>query len=176
MLVGRESEVDVLSGAIAGAASGHGSVVVVLGEAGVGKSRLTAAAAAMARSRGMTMLRGRAAASPTPVPYRPLAEAFLSLLRGSGPPDGPELAGLGPALSVVVPAWTRPGDEPPPESSVILIGEAVLALLRVVAGTSGVFMLLEDLHWADPGTLELLDYVVDKLDGSGVTVVATARA
>ena len=176
VLVGRESEMEVLSAAIAAAASGHGSVVVVLGEAGVGKSRLTAGAAAMARSRGMTMLRGRAAASPTPVPYRPLAEAFLSLLRGSGPPDVPELAGLGPALSVVVPAWTRAGDEPPPESSVILLGEAVLALLRVIAGTSGVFVLLEDLHWADPGTLELLDYVVDKLDGSGATVVTTVRA
>jgi DNA-binding NarL/FixJ family response regulator len=176
VLVGRDSEAEMLSRAVAGAASGHGSVVVVLGEAGVGKSRLTAAAAAMARSRGMTVLRGRAAASPTPVPYRPLAEALLSRLRASGPPDVPELAGFGPALSAIVPAWSSPRHHSRPESSVIVLGEAVLAVLRVVAGTSGAFVLLEDLHWADPGTLELLDYLVDKLDECAVTVVATVRA
>ncbi|HWC11622.1 MAG TPA: LuxR C-terminal-related transcriptional regulator, partial [Acidimicrobiales bacterium] len=131
--------------------------------------------AATARSRGMTVLRGRAAASPAPVPYRPVAEAFLSHLRGSGPPAAVELEGFRPALSVLVPAWTGPGEERPAESSVILLGEAVLALLRVLAGERGVFMALEDLHWADPGTLELLDYVVDKLEGIGAVVVTTVR-
>ncbi len=175
MLVGRQDEVDRLTAAIDRAAGGEGGVVAVLGEAGVGKSRLAAVAAATARSRRMTVLRGRAAASPAPVPYRPVAEAFLSLLRSSGPPAVPELAGFGPALSVLVPAWAGPDAERPAESSVILLGEAVLALLRAVAGTGGVFMLLEDLHWADHGTLELLDYLVDKLEGSDGVVVATVR-
>lgn len=51
----------------------------------------------------------------------------------------------------------------------------VLALLAVVGEAHGAFMVLEDLHWADPGTLELLDYGVDKLDGFGAVVVATVR-
>ncbi|HEX2193336.1 MAG TPA: AAA family ATPase [Acidimicrobiales bacterium] len=176
VLVGRESEVEVLVAAIERAADRRGGVVAVLGEAGVGKSRLTTTAADTARSRGMTVLRGRAAASPAPVPYRPVAEAFLSHLRGSAPPAADELEGFRPALSVLVPAWARPGEERPAELSVMLLGEAVLALLRVLAGERGVFVVLEDLHWADPGTLELLDYLVDKLEDIGAVVVATIRA
>ncbi|HEX2273560.1 MAG TPA: AAA family ATPase [Acidimicrobiales bacterium] len=182
VLVGRDAEVSVLEGAVARAASGEGGeggeggVVFVLGEAGVGKSRLTSAAAAAARDAGMTVLRGRAAPSPAPVPYRPLAEAILSALRTSGPPATPELAPFGPALGVLVPAWAGAGGEAPAEPSVILLGEAMLALLRSVAGTSGALVLLEDLHWADAGTLELLDYLADKLDGTAVVVVVTSRA
>ena len=78
VLVGREAEAAVLHGAVARGGAGDGAVVFVLGEAGVGKTRLASAAAAAAHEVGMTVLRGRAARSPAPVPYRPLAEAVLS--------------------------------------------------------------------------------------------------
>lgn len=170
VLVGREPEVEALTAAVRRAVEGDGGLVFVVGEAGVGKSRLAAVAAAEARAKGMAVLRGRAAPSPAPVPYRPLAEAFLSVLRASGPPPG-----LSPALSVLIPAWAHPGEDRPAEPSLILLGEAVLDLLRVVAGPKGATVVLEDLHWADMGTLELLDYVADKLEGSAVVVVVTVR-
>ena len=177
VLVGREAEIAVLESALAGAVGGgDGRLVFVLGEAGVGKSRLISAATSAARASGMTVMRGRAAPSPAPVPYRPLAEAVLSALRPSGPPDTPDLAPFRPALGVLVPGWAGGGADPPAEPSVILLGEAILALLRSAAVTSGALVVLEDLHWADAGTLELLDYVADKLEGSGVVVSATSRA
>ena len=177
VLIGREAQVEALTAAVDRATSGQGGLIFVVGEAGAGKSRLAAVAAETARARGMAVLRGRAAPSPAPVPYRPLAEAFLSVLRTSGPPPpAEELAGFGPALSVLVPAWARSSEDRPAEPSIILLGEAVLALLRVIAGAAGAAVVLEDLHWADLGTLEVLDYLVDKLDGTSLTVVATVRA
>jgi predicted ATPase len=107
VLVGREAEVEALTAAVARGTGGEGGLVFVLGEAGVGKSRLAAVAGEEARVRGMALLRGRGAPSPAPVPYRPLAEAFLSVLRTSGPRPADELAGFRPALSVLVPAWAQ---------------------------------------------------------------------
>ncbi|MDP8992824.1 MAG: AAA family ATPase [Actinomycetota bacterium] len=176
VMVGREDELEHLVTAIEQAAGGGGKAVLLLGEAGVGKSRLGEVAAAAARSRGMAVLRGRAAPSPAPAPYRPLAEALLSALRTGGERPVPDTPGLRAALGVVVPAWSDEELPAPAEPSLVLLGEAVLSVLRALGGPAGLFVLLEDLHWADPGTLELLDYLVDKLDGTKAVVVATIRA
>ena len=58
VLVGRERELSELTDVVAGAATGRGGVAFVIGEAGIGKSRLLDAAGDIARSRGMTVLRG----------------------------------------------------------------------------------------------------------------------
>lgn len=176
MLVGREAELQSLVAAIDDAVQGGGGAVLVLGEAGVGKSRLADAAAAAARSRGMAVLRGRAGPSPAPAPYRPFAEAFLSALRGTRPPVVADLPWLGAALGVIVPAWRELTWENAAEPSVVVLGEAALALLRSVSDRAGTFLLLEDLHFADPGTLELFDYVVDKLSGTRTAIVVTVRS
>ncbi len=175
VLVGRDAELQHLLIAIERAASGGGEAALLLGEAGVGKSRLADVAAAAARSRGMAVLRGRGAASPAPAPYRPLAEALLSAFRARGAPRIDELQGFGPALAVLLPGWSGEEFTGPAEPSLILLGEATLTLLDVVAQPAGAFVLLEDLHWADPGTLELLDYLLDKLDGTRSVVVGTIR-
>ncbi len=175
VFVGREADVDVLGDAIEEAAQGRGGVVLLLGEAGVGKSRLVEVGASAAASRGMTVLRGRGSPSPAPAPYRPIAEALLSALRTTGPPDLPDLPWVRPALGLIVPAWGGPPAERLAETSVVLLGEAVLAVLHALGHPHGAFVVLEDLHWADPATLELLEYLVDKLGGSSVTLVVTIR-
>lgn len=175
MVVGRGAEIELLERAVAGAGGGGGGLLAVLGEAGVGKSRLAAAAEDAARARGMAVLRGRAVSSPAPVPYRPVTEALLSGLRRESWPAIPDLGGLTPALHVLVPPWAPAGDGPPAEPSVILVGEAALALTRRLAGDGGALLVLDDLHWADAGTLELVDYLADKLAGTGVVAVATCR-
>ncbi|MDQ4089463.1 MAG: AAA family ATPase, partial [Actinomycetota bacterium] len=176
VLVGRDVELEQLLDAIERTGAGAGETVVLLGEAGVGKSRLAEAAVAAARSRGIVVLRGRGTPSPAPAPYRPIAEALLSGLRDPEmrPPDG--LSRFRAAFGVLVPGWSGDDVGLPAYPSVILLGESVLALLRVLGGPGGVLLLLEDLHWADPGTLELLDYVVDKLGASKAVVLATVRA
>ena len=172
LLVGRADEVGLLSELVTGATHGRGGLAFVLGEPGIGKSRLLAAMADIARSRDMAVLRGRAAPSPIPVPYRPLAEAFLSALRGRNP-EGDGLAPFQEALPVLVPGWGAIGAQPHP--SVMLLGEATLALAQRCAGPSGVLVLLEDLHWADVETCELIDYLSDKVDGTSVALLASVR-
>ena len=107
ILVGRGRELGELTDVVAGAAAGRGGAAFVLGEAGIGKSRLLNAAGDIARSRGMTVLRGRAGDSPVPAAYRPLAEAVLSALRGRQPEHDPSLARFASALGVLAPGAVR---------------------------------------------------------------------
>ncbi|HVL85001.1 MAG TPA: BREX system ATP-binding domain-containing protein [Pseudonocardia sp.] len=175
--VGRDDELQTLAEAVDGAAGGAGSVHVLVGEAGVGKSRLATASAEAARSRGMRVLVGRAVPSTVPVAYRPLAEAFLSALRG---PDGtavlddPGLTAFRSSLGWLVPEWHRPGH--PATASPLLASEATLRLLAAFARDRGCVLVLEDLHWADADTLAHLEYLADNLAAERALVVATIRA
>ena len=172
-LVGRAEELRDLTELVVGAAAGTGGSGFVLGEAGIGKSRLLAVVADAARSREMAVLRGRAAASSAPAPYRPIAEALLSALRGHELADDPALARYRSALGVLVPGSveTADGDDP----SVVLLGEATLALIDRCAGPAGTVMLLEDLQWAGPETCDLIDYLVDKLDERPIALLVSVR-
>ena len=134
--------------------------MVVLGEAGIGKSRLVRELAAAAQDRGVFMLAGRAVQSAQPAPYRPLAEAVLSGCRRFGLPGSAELVPYRPALGRLVPEWHRPGLAESAESAVVL-GEGLLRLLHAWGGDAGALLVLEDMHWADPESLAVLEYLAD---------------
>lgn len=138
-----------LIGLVDRAGNGRGDAMLVLGEAGVGKSRFTQAAVAAARSRGMAVLRGRAAPSPAPALYRPLAEALLSEFRTRGALPIDDLSGIRAAFNVLTPGLLGDDASPPADPSLILFGEAVLAVLRLLGEPAGVLLLLDDLHWVD---------------------------
>jgi DNA-binding CsgD family transcriptional regulator/tetratricopeptide (TPR) repeat protein len=147
--------------------------VFVLGEAGIGKSRLTREAADLAEHRGLVVLRGRAVQTQTPVAYRPLTEALCSAVRAHGAPDAPELAPFRTVLGRLIPDWQGP--EPEVEVSVVTLSEGVLRFLRVLAADRGCVVILEDLHWADPETLSVVEYLADNLASERVLCLATAR-
>lgn len=174
VLIGRTVELCALEEAVIGATE-RGAALAVVGEAGVGKSRLVTSAAAVAASRGMAVLHGRAVDSPAPAPYRPLSEAFLSHLRGADPPPPEAFSGLWAAVRLLVPSWDRDGPSELAEPSTVVVGEAILALLGHITTARGVLVVLEDLHWADPDTLAVVEYVVDKLTTFPVALVLTAR-
>jgi DNA-binding CsgD family transcriptional regulator len=179
-LIGRDAEVGLLHERIAATAEGRGGVVVLVAEAGAGKTRLAAVAADAAAQRGWPVLTGRAVPGTHPVPYRALVEAFLAAFRGAPAPDSPELAGLGTYLGRLVPGWrgdqTVGGDAARrPDDSPMLLAEAVVRLLRTHGGGRGCLLVLEDLHWADPETLAALDYLGDALRAEPVLCLATAR-
>jgi DNA-binding CsgD family transcriptional regulator len=174
VLVGREEELRVLLEALDGTVAGRGTTVVVIAEAGAGKSRLVRELAGVARGRGLPVLTGRAAAGAVPVPFRPLAEAVLGELRRGGLPDLPELRPFRPALGRLVPEW-RPREPLAGAESLVVLGEGVLRLLRALAGDHGCLLVLEDLHWADPETLAVLEYLADNLAGERVLCLATLR-
>jgi DNA-binding CsgD family transcriptional regulator/tetratricopeptide (TPR) repeat protein len=150
--------------------------MAVLGEAGIGKTRLVGDLARAAADRQVPVLAGRAVDAATPVPFRPLFEALAGWSRDGGPGAHPELADVREVLSPIFPAWRPAEAEPSYPVSAMELGDAVLRLLTGIAGDRGCVLLLEDLHWADPDTAAVLEYVVDNLAGSGVLCVLTARS
>jgi DNA-binding CsgD family transcriptional regulator/tetratricopeptide (TPR) repeat protein len=174
VVVGRHEELDLLQAALDEARAGRGRLVLIRGEAGVGKSRLTLQLEAAARSAGMRVLRGRAAASSASVPFRPFAEALLGATRAAGPPEAPELAAYRSVLGVLIPEWSIQG--PPVADRGLLLHEAALRLLRVLAGAAGALVTLEDLHWADAETLALVEYLADNVAAERLLCLATMRS
>jgi DNA-binding CsgD family transcriptional regulator len=172
-LIGRAEALTVVRSAVARAARGSGGVVLVVGEAGIGKSRLLAEAGRHARDHGVHVLSGRAAESGGA--FRPVVEA---LLRGGADDIDP---GTVPApyrapLARLLPGWAigaRDGPEPSVDP-VLVLGEAVVRLLDVLVD-GACMLLLEDLHWADPDTIALLAYLADRLRDRPVVVAASAR-
>jgi DNA-binding NarL/FixJ family response regulator len=173
VLIGRSAEVGTLTAALAGAGEGRGAVVFVTGDAGVGKSRLATETASLAGSRGFCVLHGRAVESSNPVPFRPISEALMGLARAGGVPDSPGIADYRVALGALVPEWSRPGDGDS-ELSPVIFGEAMLRLLSA-PGHPGCLLVLEDLQWADPETLAIVEYLADNVDSSHVLLVVTLR-
>jgi DNA-binding CsgD family transcriptional regulator len=172
VFVGRRAETTALRSALGAAHIGRGAAVALTGPPGIGKSRLLREAAATAAAWGVPVLRGRAVLSGTASAFRPLTEALLGALRHAPVPDDPALAPFAPALARILPQWRTPG--PRPDDSVVLLGEAVLRLLTALDG-NGALLALEDLQWADPDTLAVVEYLADNAATERLLVVATAR-
>jgi DNA-binding CsgD family transcriptional regulator len=184
VLIGRDAELGRLRAALSRARGGAGGVVFVTGEAGIGKSRLTRELAAAAGP-GTAVLAGRAVPVSASIGYRPLTEALLQGLREQAFPGDADLAAWRPALRAVLPTldggaegdgWIHGGaGGQHGDYSAAVRGEAVLQLLRRLAGPAGLLLVLEDLHWADPDTLAVLEYLSDNLAAEPVLCVATCR-
>jgi DNA-binding CsgD family transcriptional regulator len=171
-VIGRDAELGVLRAALSAAAGGAGGLVFVTGEAGIGKSRLVREVDGHARAREMAVFAGRAVPGGASTPYRPLTEALLQALRDRDIPDDTDLAPWLPALGAIVPQLVGEahGDATP-----TVRGEAVLRLLRRLARPGALVVVLEDLHWADPDTLAVIEYVSDNIWCEPLVCVATCR-
>src|SRR5215469_8045924 len=165
ILVGRDAEVDQLATELAAAQGGDGGVVFLAGEAGVGKSRLVQEIIELAATRGCAVFTGRAAESAVPVPFRPVSEALLRAARGGLTPDGPRVADYRPALGMLVPEWSQAGDSSA-EFSPVIVAEGLIRLLAEAG--HGSLLVLDDVQWSDPDTLEILEYLCHNLAGSRV--------
>ncbi len=196
VLISRDAELHALDAALARARDGAGGVLILAGDAGVGKSRLATELATRASEQEIDVLRGRATESVVPVPFRPITEALMKVARAGMIPDAPEMASYRPALGSLVPEWSRPEDGEA-EISPLILGEALIRLLSSPGGTTpldprpaagpqgppaltpptskGTLLILEDVHWADPETLAILEYLADNLAGTRVLCVATLR-
>lgn len=174
LVVGRDRELRVLSRAVAAAGTAQGSAVFVVGEPGIGKSRLASETAGHAFAAGARVLRGRGSTIGPTVPFRPLTEALLSLFRSGNPPDDKELGPYRPVLGRLVPDWST-GESAPDDGSLVVLAEAVLRLTAMLGKNGGCLLVLEDLHEADAETLAVVEYLVDNLAGLPTVLVATIR-
>src|SRR4051794_40301309 len=102
-MIGRDGELRLMQSVLSAARDGHGGAVFLIGEAGIGKSRLAAAAADQAFAAGMTIMRGRGSSIGPMVPFRSLTEALMSLLRSRPAIDVSALGPYRPVLARLVP-------------------------------------------------------------------------
>jgi DNA-binding CsgD family transcriptional regulator len=175
-LVGREAESDWLRARVEGAAHGRGGVLVLVGAAGAGKSRLAREVIWAATARGAAVLFGRAVPGANTVPHRPLAEALLAAHRSGPPPEAPELVGFTGHLARLLPHWPQVGlAGSRAETSPVLLHEGIVRLLALSGRGRGAVLVLEDLHWADAETIEAVDYFADALADEPVLCVCTCR-
>jgi DNA-binding CsgD family transcriptional regulator/thioredoxin-like negative regulator of GroEL len=175
IIVGRDAEIGLLDEALEGVRRGAGRGVFLVGEAGIGKSRLAGECALRAYARDMPVLRGRATSTGLVVPFRPLIEALSSRFRAAGAPDDPELAPYRPALAGLVPEWRAGTVAPGYAISLVELAEALLRLLAVLGRERGCVILLEDLHDSDTETIAVVEYVVDNVADLPVLLVGTLR-
>jgi class 3 adenylate cyclase len=163
---GREHECALLDIAFAAVqAGGTRRAIVVSGEPGIGKTTLTAHFAGTAHAKGAVVLAGHCD-EDLGIPYQPWTEALTQLVRHA--PDSllhAHVAARGGELSRLVPELARRVVAPSPTSSepeaeLSLLFGAVVDVLERVSHTSPVVLVLDDLHWADRPSLQLLRHVI----------------
>jgi predicted ATPase len=191
-LVGRERELAVLEDALADAVRGQAQVVGVVGEAGVGKSRLCAEFARSAAARGITVRRSGGVSHGQQVPLLPV----LALLRnyfGVTDADDPagarakvtrRVLGLDPALAddlpllldfLEVPDPAQPAPQLAPEVRMRRIFKTVRQLIKRRSEQEILIMLVEDLHWFDPQSEAFLEQLIESYPGSRTLVLTNFR-
>jgi predicted ATPase len=171
-IVGRDEPLRVLGELFAAAAEGRPGIALVSGEAGVGKTRLTAAAEASARARGMLVLHGECMEfGGEEFPYAPVAAA-LRELHVDALEDAPaELAGLLPG-----PAAADPGPASSGRYGQGRLCERLLTLLAAQADAHApLAIVLEDVHWADRSSRDLIEFLARNLRSERIALVLTYR-
>ncbi|TDD82281.1 helix-turn-helix transcriptional regulator [Actinomadura rubrisoli] len=160
-LVGRRDALDALGRALDGAEAGYGFLALV-GEPGAGKTRLLGELADAATARRLPFLAGRAAEFEQEMPFGAVVDALDDHLEEHALELPPAELRL---LGTVFPALADIADDPPaasPASGVARyqLHRTVRHLLEGLAAPSGLVLILDDLHWADDATVELLDHLV----------------
>lgn len=172
-LVGRTGEIGEIEAAVAAAREGEMRALGVVGEAGIGKSALLEAAATAAQSAGMLVLRGRAAEHEREVPFGLVVDALDDHVAGLHPS---RLAAVGPELGVVLPA-AGDGIAPPPAGATerFRLHRSLRSLLELLGRERPVALLLDDLHWADEASVELVLHLLRRPPRVGFLLVLGMR-
>ncbi len=159
VLVGREREQSLLRDALDALGDGHGCVILIGGEAGIGKTALAAALGVAAADCGVRVLSGRCYDLTDTPPYGPWQEIFRSGVGASGPSALPGvLAHL---------------DAAPEVRSQAALYAQTLELFRAMAAERPLLLVLDDIHWADAGSLDLLRVLARDLTDAPVIILAT---
>ncbi len=172
-LVGREGELSRVTSLLEGASSPH-PLILIAGEAGIGKSRLLDSVLAAARASGTLVLAGSCIPfAGRALPYGPIIDA----LRPRADPVGSPA--LGTLRREIRAALTSANPPASPESARPLsqpqLFEAIIEALERAAVSSRILLSIEDLHWSDAATRDLLSFLVPSRWSSRVSMVATLR-
>jgi DNA-binding CsgD family transcriptional regulator len=182
VLIGRAAQLDTLEGRIALSRDAHGQVALIVGEAGIGKSRLLAEISAHAAKQGFTIFQGRCFEPDRALPYAPLLDllrAFLAahsvdeIADGLGP-SAAELVKLLPELADILPDGI-PNPILAPEQEKRRCFQALTQFFTRTAARQPLLVTIEDLHWSDDTSLELLLILARRVAAAPIFLVLTYR-
>ncbi|MEX2194862.1 MAG: AAA family ATPase [Thermoleophilaceae bacterium] len=168
-LLERETELEILAGAIGAAADGDGSCVVVQGPAGIGKTRLVAAAREQAARSGVRALAARGGELERDFAFGVVRRLFEPVVREGRDATFDGAASL--AAPVLGTGKAGPLDADP--SAALLHG--LYWALANAAAEEPLLVAVDDAHWADPASLRWLAYVMNRLEELPVAVLVAAR-
>jgi DNA-binding NarL/FixJ family response regulator len=180
--VGRQRELEMLAARLQDACVGKGGIVVVAGEAGIGKTRLLHEFVEEARAREVRVLRGRCYEGEWTGPLAPWIEV-LGEATGEFEPEAlaeaigleaPTLAHLVPEIAALVPETGKPVSLGPADER-FRVFDAIAEFLFRLAAVRPIMVVLDDLHWADGGSLGLLEHLARFVGTQASLVVATYR-
>jgi DNA-binding CsgD family transcriptional regulator len=172
-LVGRAPELAALRDALDSARDGTASVVVLGGDAGVGKTRLLGELISSASADGVLYLIGHCVdLGDTPPPYLPFTEAFTRVTAARAD-LGERLVAAFPALARLLPGRATPGEAPIERGELF---DSVLAALSDLAAEHPVALVVEDVHWADQATRDLLGFLFTRLVNHRIAVIVSYRS
>jgi DNA-binding CsgD family transcriptional regulator/tetratricopeptide (TPR) repeat protein len=175
--VGRRRELRRVAAAVGDAAAGSGVVLSISGEPGIGKSQLARKCLELARSRGFLTLIGAAGRFHTDLTYAPLLQALRPLVDATDPSRRDQLiAGLDDLSRLFDGLPFHSPDlatDPGLEHSRLF--EAVCQLVQRAAERQPVALLIDDVHWADHATLDLVGYLALTLADQRLLIVTTDR-
>ncbi|MFB9908678.1 helix-turn-helix transcriptional regulator [Allokutzneria oryzae] len=179
-LVGRETEKDALTRAITRLSEGEGGGLFLAGDPGIGKSRLLTDLTWRASMRGLTVVSGRSAEFERDLPFGVFVDALDDYLADLQPGElealgrahVAQLAAVFPSLADHAPAQDQESSSP---SVRFRIYRAMRELLDVLAKDSSVVLALDDLHWADRASIELMEHLLRHPPRGRVLVAAAYR-
>jgi DNA-binding CsgD family transcriptional regulator len=173
-LVGRDADLRLLELVLGRAAAGAGGVVLISGEAGIGKTRLCEELSRSHRDRGGQVLLGRAFPEEAAISFGPIADTLRTARRGEPPLWQAALArasvlwAIAPELAATPEVERRSFDHP-------VLFEALLDAVDDAAGDRVTVWVLEDLHWADDATFQFVRYAARRVAGMGLVLAVTYR-
>jgi DNA-binding SARP family transcriptional activator len=183
IFVGRDKELTALLAALEQAQAGHGSVCLISGEPGIGKSRLADELSAHARDRDVGVLRGRCWEAGGAPGYWPWVQVLAAYVRSVEPDElrrrvgqgGSELAELVPELREVLGELPQPAKRDP-QAMRFRLFNAIAVLLRAVATEDRpLLVVLDDLHAADEPSLLLLQFLAGMVADTRIVMVGAYR-
>ena len=162
LLIGRDRELATLRDHLARAISGEGSLVLIGGEAGIGKTALADALCREAREQGALVLVGRCYDLTETPPYGPWVELFARYRQADAIPSPPAVFAVRGTIGAV-----------PSQMALFVQVEDFLTALAV---HQPIVVLLDDLHWSDPASLDLLRFLARSVAGLPLLVLVTYRS
>ena len=182
VFVGREREMDELRAGLEESLSGHGRILLLIGEPGIGKTRTAEELVTYARLRRVQVLWGRCYEGDGAPAYWPWVQAIRAYIHERDPKDLLSEMGSGASDIAQMVSEVRerlPGLPPPPElapeQARFRLFDAITTFLRNASKAQPLLLVLDDLHWADKPSLLLLQFLARELRGARLLVIGTYR-